>query len=44
MANHLWQRELWRSKSSNRLGVALMVMLILVLLLSVVGGLRSLGA
>jgi hypothetical protein len=43
MGNHLWQRDLRRSKSANRIGVALMVALILVLLVSVVNGLLSLG-
>ena len=44
MANHIWQRELRRSKTANRVGVILMVTLILILVLSVLNGVFSLGA
>lgn len=43
MAKHLWQKELQRSRSANRLGLVLMVTLILVLVLSVLNGLRTLA-
>lgn len=41
MGNYKWQRELRRSRSTNRVGLALMAALLMVLVLSLASGLRS---
>lgn len=43
MGNYLWQRDLRRSSGTTRFGLALMAALIMVLVLSLATGLRSMG-
>lgn len=44
MSQYFWQRGLRRSRRANRVGITLLVMLLLVLLASVVQGVRTLAA